>query len=140
MDFLKFKNELQHHGVKGQKWGVRKQDEITTVPQRKYLGPDKNKESVKKSVAIGGGAALGAIGAGVLSAILFKKTKEATGGYISQEALSAFKRNTALRAVGFAAIGATVGYSLNKLRKKYGTPDRAHKKEIEEQMNKDQIK
>lgn len=143
MDFLKFKDELRHHGVKGQKWGVRKQEDVITPPEKKYLGPDKNQEAAKRSIAVGGGAALGAIGAGILSYMLFKKTTGATGGAISKEALSAFKKNTALRTIGFATAGAVAGYSLNKIRQKYQTPDREHRKAIEEQMkneNKNQIK
>ena len=31
-------NELYHHGVKGQKWGVRKQRDKNTTPRRNKIG------------------------------------------------------------------------------------------------------
>ena len=128
MDYLEFKDTLAHHGVKGQKWGVRKNTEESTEKVQ-YLKPDKNKEQVKKSLAVGAGATLGAIGAGVLSSILYRNTVSKLGGEmnISEKAMSAFRRNTALRSIGFTAIGATLGYSLYKLKQKYDTPDRAYK-------------
>lgn len=56
---------LYHHGIKGQKWGVRRQDESTDVDQ-----------SVSKSSTVGAvaGAAAG-IGAGVLATYIKNRNR-----------------------------------------------------------------
>lgn len=55
--------ELYHHGIRGQKWGVRKYQNIdgtyTEEGKKRYSS---NKKSIAKKIAIGAGATLAAAG------------------------------------------------------------------------------
>lgn len=61
MDYLQFQ-ELYHHGVKGQKWGVRNEKEYQGEDQSKNT---KNKSGSNAALALAGGVVIGASAVGV---------------------------------------------------------------------------
>lgn len=57
---------LAHHGVKGQKWGVRNDDYIPTGRSQRVRTPAEKRKSAMKKIAIGA-AAVAAIGIGAIA-------------------------------------------------------------------------
>lgn len=89
-------NYLAHHGVKGQRWGVRKRREQYAVNQNDPNAQQQRKKRIARNVAIGVGATAAAAGAGFLASRFIKNRKalkEATKDY-NDNLRKAYKAST----------------------------------------------
>ncbi len=105
--------ELFHHGIKGQKWGVRRyQNEDGS-----YTEAGKRERARRIGATVAGGLAGGLIGGAIaakhrLIGKKFVDTKKATASQLQSKAIA----KTALVAVGAAIVGSLIGRHLDKKR------------------------
>ena len=70
-------NHLVHHGVKGQKWGIRKNNHFYTIKKHPKLSEDEKakKKKIARNVAIGVGTAAAIGGAAYIGSRFVKNRK-----------------------------------------------------------------
>lgn len=101
-------NALFHHGVKGQKWGIRKRYE-TQNGHLTSLG----KKNAKHDASVGIGAALGALAGASMGWKKFKTSPAFKANYKKAVA------KTVLMGIGGSIIGGFLGHKVNQLKNTY---------------------
>ena len=107
-DYLQIK-ELYHHGIKGQKWGIRKEYEYSK----------KQKASSERSKTFGGiaGGAIG-LGAGIAGSFLINKHTKSYNkklvDKVSGKSLKDFMKKAAWATVGLTFAGSMLGRKIAK--------------------------
>ena len=99
--------ELFHHGVKGQKWGIRRYETVDGKLTKS------GKKNVKHDVAVGVGAAAGA---GIGAALAWKKLK--TSPTFKAQYKNAISK-TILIGLGASILGGFLGHKVDQLKNTY---------------------
>lgn len=120
-DYLEL-HELYHHGIKGQKWGVRRfQNEDGSLTEAGKKKVYKNNDKIAKTALGVAGAAGGAVGGIFLGKHLSKLAinKAIASGSTKEAALKLGRKRWARVATGMAIAGLFTGLAVNKLREKF---------------------
>lgn len=105
-------DELFHHGVKGQKWGVRNNKRQFNAVRREVTGNNKKTDAERREHLLGtsSGALIGA-GIGFLTA----RKKYFVSGASYKDAVT----KTALRTLGMSIVGGLLGHTITTSKQRY---------------------